>query len=162
MFIVLCFLIPADILFLISVRAMLSFILSIIEKTYNYIVMYELHLGLVVFLHISLSLGLINEWINLIGVEIWIVWFLVHAIVYSLYILYTEFFSEISLFLKKNLLYHSFFLVLWYYQRVYVLTNQSVQNYEVGCKRDLLILTTTTTFTILLLAFGATFGVLIS
>lgn len=156
------FFVPIAILLVISLLATLSFILSIIDKTHNYIVMYEFHLALVVFLHISLCLGLTNEWIQLLGIEVWIIWFLVHAIVYSLYILYTEFFSEITLFLRKNLLYHSFFLVLWYYQHVYVLTNQSVQNYEVGCKRDLLILTTTTTFTILLLAFGATFGVLIS
>ena len=124
--------------------------------------MNELHWTLVISLHVSVFLGLAQEWSSFLNVETWIIWFLGHTLVYSLYVIYIEFFKKTTDMIEKNILYHSFFIVLWYYQRVYVLTNQSVQNFEIGCKRDLLVLTTTVTFTIILLAFSGMFSVLIS
>ncbi len=124
--------------------------------------MNELHWTLVISLHVSVFLGLAHEWGSFLNVETWIIWFLGHTLVYSLYVIYIEFFKKTTDMIEKNILYHSFFIVLWYYQRIYVLTNQSVQNFEIGCKRDLLVLTTTVTFTIILLAFSGMFSVLIS
>jgi len=116
----------------------------------------------VALLHLNLLIGLIHEWNVIFGVEIWVIWFLCHSTIYTMIVLYVELFSTTSLFVRKNLLYHSFFLVLWYYQRMFGYNNQSVESYEEGCKRDFLVLTTTTSFTIILLSFSAMFTWLIA
>lgn len=120
------------------------------------------HIFFIVLLHISVAFGIISNWEVFLSLEVWIIWFLCHALLFSMYVIYIEFFSTLSEILKKNLLYHALFLVLCYYQRIYVLTNQSAQNYEIGCKRDLLVLTSTVTFTVILLSFSASFTLLIS
>jgi len=122
----------------------------------------DFYFVLTALLHIDLLLGLIHEWNVLFGVEIWVIWFLCHSAIYTMIVIYVELFTITTMFVRKNLLYHSFFLVLWYYQRMYSYNNQSLQSYEIGCKRDFLVLTTTTSFTVILLAFSAMFTWLIA
>lgn len=122
----------------------------------------DIYFVITALLHIDLLLGLIHEWNILFGVEIWVIWFLCHAVIYTMCVIYVELIKTTNTFVRKNLLYHSFFLVLWYYQRMYSYDNQSLQNYEIGCKRDFLVLTTTTSFTVMLLTFSAMFTWLIA
>ena len=47
---------------------------------------FTVHVVFVLFLHISVLLGLINEWLNLLDAHIWLLWFLSHSILYSIYV----------------------------------------------------------------------------
>ena len=120
------------------------------------------HILFILLLHISVTFGIVSNWELFLSLEVWIIWFLCHALLFSLYVIYIDFFSDLSEILKKNLLYHALFVVLCYYQRIYILINQPDQNFEVGCKRDLLVITSTVTFTVVLLSFSALFTLLIS
>lgn len=120
------------------------------------------HSVFVIILHLSVVLGLIHEWGFFLGIEIWTLWFIIHLIVWSIYVIYIETLIEVNETIKTHMLYHSLFISLWFYQRIYVLNYQSLQNYEVGCKRDLLVVTSSTTLTILLVSFSAAFTLLIS
>jgi len=122
---------------------------------------FTIHVVFTILLYINLLLGLIHEWVPFLSTHIWILWFLSHVILYSIYCILLDFIFNVQRIVKQHLLYQSFLLVLWYYQRVYALNYQNVQNYEVGCKRDLLVVTSTVSFTIVLLSFFAVFTRLI-
>lgn len=112
-------------------------------------------------LHCSLALGLLNEWVNVLYIEIWLLWFLLHVLVCSVYAIFVDLILKQDL-LRRHLLYHFVGIALWYYQHVLALTHQNVENYELGCKRDLLVLTTTSSFTIFLMAAGASVFTLVA
>lgn len=123
---------------------------------------FTIHVIFAILLYINLLLGLIHEWMPFISTHIWILWFLSHVIFYSVYCILIDFIFNVQRVVKQHLLYQSLLIILWYYQRIYSLTYQNVQNYELGCKRDLLIVTSTVSFTILLLSFFAVFTRLIA
>lgn len=121
----------------------------------------DVHYVFTIILHVSATLGLLNEWINLLYVELWSLYFLTHLLLFSVYAIYVDLVLKRDV-LREHLLYHVAILCLWFYQHVYALNSENVQNFEVGCKRDLLVVTTTTSFTILLMACGGAFSVLVT
>lgn len=123
---------------------------------------FTIHVIFAILLYINLLLGLIHEWLPFLSTHIWILWFLSHVIFYSIYCILLDFIFNVQRIVKQHLLYQSLLIILWYYQRIYMLNYQNVQNYELGCKRDLLIVTSTVTFTLLLLSFFAVFTRLIA
>ena len=123
---------------------------------------FTIHVVFAILLYINLILGLIHEWVPFLSTHIWILWFLSHVIFYSIYCILLDFIFNVQRIVKQHLLYQSLLIILWYYQRIYMLNYQNVQNYELGCKRDLLIVTSTVTFTLLLLSFFAVFTRLIA
>ena len=123
---------------------------------------FTIHVIFAILLYINLILGLIHEWVPFLSTHIWILWFLSHVIFYSIYCILLDFIFNVQRLVKQHLLYQSLLIILWYYQRIYMLNYQNVQNYELGCKRDLLIVTSTVTFTLLLLSFFAVFTRLIA
>ncbi len=122
---------------------------------------FTIHVIFTILLYINLLLGLIHEWVPFLSTHIWILWFLSHVIFYSIYCILIDLIFTVQRIVKEHLLYQSLLIILWYYQRVYALNYQNVQNYEIGCKRDLLIVTSTVSFTLLLLTFFAVFTRLI-
>lgn len=125
------------------------------------VLLVDVHFVFTIFLHVSAALGLLNEWINLLNVELWSLYFLTHLLVFSVYAIYVDLVLKRDV-LREHLLYHVATLCLWFYQHVFALNSENVMNFEVGCKRDLLVVTTTTTFTVLLMTFGGAFSVLVS
>ena len=123
---------------------------------------FTIHVIFTILLYINLLLGLIHEWVPFLSTHVWILWFLSHVIFYSIYCILIDFIFNVQRIVKQHLLYQSLLIILWYYQRIYALNYQNVQNYELGCKRDLLIVTSTVTFTLLLLSFFAVFTRLIA
>lgn len=123
---------------------------------------FTIHVVFAILLYINLLLGLIHEWVPFLSTHIWILWFLSHVIFYSIYCILLDFIFNVQRIVKQHLLYQSLLIILWYYQRIYMLNYQNVQNYELGCKRDLLVVTSTVTFTLLLLSFFAVFTRLIA
>lgn len=125
------------------------------------VLLVDVHFVFTIFLHVSAALGLLNEWINLLNVELWSLYFLTHLLIFSVYAIYVDLVLKRDV-LREHLLYHVATLSLWFYQHVFALNSENVMNFEVGCKRDLLVVTTTTTFTVLLMTFGGAFSVLVS
>lgn len=123
---------------------------------------FTIHVIFAILLYINLLLGLIHEWVPFLTTHVWILWFLSHVIFYSIYSILIDLIFNVQRIVKQHLLYQSLLIILWYYQRIYALNYQNVQNYELGCKRDLLIVTSTVTFTLLLLSFFAVFTRLIA
>lgn len=122
---------------------------------------FDVHVVFTLLLHVSVFLGLLNEWLNLLSTHFWILWFLVHIVLYTIYVVLVEFSIQVQPIVKNHLVVHSFFVALWYLQRVFAMNFLSVENYEEGCKRDLLMTTSSVTFTILLLSMSAVFTRLI-
>ena len=122
---------------------------------------FTIHVIFTILLYINLLLGLIHEWVPFLTTHVWILWFLSHVIFYSIYSILIDLIFNVQRIVKQHLLYQSLLIILWYYQRIYALNYQNVQNYEIGCKRDLLIVTSTVSFTLLLLTFFAVFTRLI-
>ena len=123
---------------------------------------FTIHVIFAILLYINLLLGLIHEWVPFLTTHVWILWFLSHVIFYSIYSILIDLIFNVQRIVKQHLLYQSLLIILWYYQRIYALNYQNVQNYELGCKRDLLVVTSTVTFTLLLLSFFAVFTRLIA
>ena len=123
---------------------------------------FTIHVIFAILLYINLLLGLIHEWVPFLTTHVWILWFLSHVIFYSIYSILIDLIFNVQRIVKQHLLYQSLLIILWYYQRIYALNYQNVQNYELGCKRDLLIVTSTVTFTLLLLSFFEVFTRLIA
>ena len=118
---------------------------------------FTVHVVFVLLLHTSVLLGLINEWLDLFDAHIWLLWFLSHSILYSVYVVLTEFTIKVQPRITQHLVVHPFFMALWYLQRIHVFNYLSVENYELNCKQDLLMATSSISFTILLLSLSALF-----
>ena len=123
---------------------------------------FTIHVIFTLLLHVNVFLGLLHEWVPFLSTHIWILWFLSHVVLYSIYVVLTDIGTiVVQPVVNQHLVYQSFFIALWYYQRIYALNFQSVENYEVGCKRDLLVVTSTVAFTVLLVTFTGAFTRLI-
>ena len=66
------------------------------------------HSVFVIILHLSVVLGLIHEWGFFLGIEIWTLWFIIHLIIWSIYVIYIETLIEVNETIKTHMLYHSF------------------------------------------------------
>jgi len=92
---------------------------------------------------ISIVLGLVEEWSNIFSLQVWLIWFMVHLVSWSLFIIAVD--KELIKMGNdsvKTLFYIGVATVLWFIQHVYGLTNLTSNNFEEGCKRDLLVTTT--------------------
>lgn len=109
-------------------------------------------------LYTSCIIGLLHEWIDILNLQIWILWFLLHVFMLSLFIIY----QDLELFKvtskdRKHLLYNIIFATLWYYQRIYSILYYPSGNYEPYCKRDFLIIHSSLSLSLVVVAIAAVF-----
>ena len=109
-------------------------------------------------LYTSCLLGLLHEWIDILHLQVWILWFLLHVFMLSLFIIY----QDLQLFQvtskdRKHLLYNIIIATLWYYQRIYSILYYPSGNYEPSCKRDFLIIHSSLALSLVVVALGAVF-----
>lgn len=109
-------------------------------------------------LYTSCFLGLLHEWVDILHLQVWILWFLLHVFILSLFIIY----QDVQLFQvtskdRKHLLYNVIFATLWYYQRIYSVLYYPSGNFESSCKRDFLIIHSSLVLSLLVVAIGAVF-----
>jgi hypothetical protein len=107
-------------------------------------------------LYSSCFLGLIHEWLDILNLQVWIIWFLLHLAILSLFIVYQDMeWLKITSEDKKHLLYISLLTVLWYYQKIYAVLYYPAGNYEPSCKRDFLIIHFSLALTLVVVVAGA-------
>lgn len=109
-------------------------------------------------LYTSCIIGLLHEWIDILNLQVWILWFLLHVFMLSLFIIY----QDLELFKvtskdRKHLLYNIIFATLWYYQRIYSILYYPTANYEPTCKRDFLIIHSSLALSLVVVALAAVF-----
>ncbi len=109
-------------------------------------------------LYTSCIIGLLHEWIDILHLQVWILWFLLHVFMLSLFIIYQDLeLFEVTSKDRKHLLYNIMFATLWYYQRIYSILYYPTDNYKPTCKRDFLIIHSSLALSLVVVALGAVF-----
>ena len=109
-------------------------------------------------LYTSCIIGLLHEWIDILHLQVWILWFLLHVFMLSLFIIYQDLeLFEVTSKDRKHLLYNILFATLWYYQRIYSILYYPTVNYEPTCKRDFLIIHSSLALSLVVVFAGAVF-----
>ena len=106
----------------------------------------------------SVFFGILHEFLDVLNLQVWVVWFLLHLALLSVFIVYEDLsFIRVTASDRKHIFYNSLLLVLWYYQKVYALIYYPSGNFDPSCKRDLLILNFSLVWTLIVVAAGAAF-----
>ena len=109
-------------------------------------------------LYTSCLIGLLHEWIDILHLQVWILWFLMHTLLLSVFIIYQDLnWFIVSTKDRKHLLYNIVLATLWYYQRVFSILYYPSGNYEPACKRDFLIIHSSLALSLVVVAAGAVF-----
>lgn len=110
----------------------------------------------------SLSVGQIEQWSAFYNINVWLVHFLFTLIVLSLFVVMAEKeFLKMSTEERKGLYYLTLATTVWYYQKIYILNQEGDSGYAVSCKRDLLLLTTIVTVSLLTMTMLSAFTALV-
>ena len=107
-------------------------------------------------LYTSCLLGLLHEWLDILNLQIWILWFLLHIACLAIFIIYEDLnWLRMSSEDRKHLMYINLLSVLWYYQKVYTILYYPTGSYVSSCNRDLLILHFSFALTVVVVVVGA-------
>ena len=106
----------------------------------------------------SVFFGILHEFLDILNLQVWVVWFLLHLALLSVFIIYNDLsFIQVTASDRKHIFYNILLLVLWYYQKVYALIYYPSGNFDPNCKRDLLVLNFSLVWTLIVVAAGAAF-----
>lgn len=110
---------------------------------------------LIPILYTSCLFGILHEFINILNLQIWILWFLVHLASLSIFIVYqNQPWFQLDEEAKKHLLYILLITVLWYFQKVYAIIYYPNGNFVSTCNKELLILHFSLALTLVVVALG--------
>lgn len=106
-------------------------------------------------LYTSCLFGILHEFIDILNLQIWVLWFLLHLATLSIFIVYqNQTWFDLDEGSKKHLLYISIITVLWYFQKVYAILYYPTGNFVNTCNRELLILHFSLALTLVVVALG--------
>jgi hypothetical protein len=106
-------------------------------------------------LYTSCLFGILHEFIDILNLQVWVLWFLLHLATLSIFIIYqNQTWFDLDEGSKKHLLYISIITVLWYFQKVYAILYYPTGNFVSTCNRELLILHFSLALTLVVVALG--------
>ena len=101
---------------------------------------YSLSDGIIYALVLAISIGQLEQWSGFLNTNAWLFFYLFTLITISLFIIGAEKqFVALRHAERQSLFYLLLAMVVWYYQKIYILKNSSSSAYEANCKRDLLL-----------------------
>ena len=106
----------------------------------------------------SLLVGQIEQWTGFYNINVWLVHYLFTMIVLSLFVIMAEKeYLRMSIESRKTLLYLTLACTVWYYQKVYTLKDENDSGYAISCKRDLLLVTSIVSASLLTMSIVSVF-----
>ena len=110
----------------------------------------------------SLALGQIEQWSGFYSINVWLIHFLFTLVLLSLFVVMAEKeFLRLSMAERKALHYIIVATTVWWYQKVYTLKTESDSGYAVSCKRDLLLITSVVSTSLLTMSLLSAFTALV-
>lgn len=90
----------------------------------------------------SLAVGQIEQWTGFFNINVWLFHFLLTLIALSLFIIMGENeYLRLSVQERRAFFYITLATTVWWYQKIYMLKNETDSGYAVSCKRELLLVT---------------------
>ena len=110
----------------------------------------------------SLVLGQIEQWSGFYSINVWLLHFLFTLIFLSLFVMAAEKeFMRLSIGERKALYYLILATTVWWFQKIYTLKTESDSGYAVSCKRDLLLITSVVSASLLTMSILSAFTALV-
>lgn len=114
---------------------------------------------------LSITVGQLEQWTNFYSNNsiVWLLHFLSTLIILSVFILAAEQeFVTLKEKERRGLFYLLLTTVVWYYQKMYTVNRSgTASNFAEGCQRDLLLISSVCTFSLLVLSIVSVFSALI-
>ena len=117
---------------------------------------------LIYVLSTSLLVGQIEQWSGFYNINVWLLHFLFTFLLLSLFVIMAEKeFLRLSTAERKGLHYLIVATTVWWFQKIYSLKTESESGYAVSCKRDLLLVTSVVSTSLLTMSLLSVFTALI-
>ena len=117
---------------------------------------------LIYVLSTSLLVGQIEQWSGFYNINLWLLHFLFTFLLLSLFVIMAEKeFLRLSTAERKGLHYLIVATTVWWFQKIYSLKTESESGYAVSCKRDLLLVTSVVSTSLLTMSLLSVFTALI-
>ena len=117
---------------------------------------------LIYVLSTSLLVGQIEQWSGFYNINVWLLHFLFTFLLLSLFVIMAEKeFLRLSMAERKGLHYLIVATTVWWFQKIYSLKTESESGYAVSCKRDLLLVTSVVSTSLLTMSLFSVFTALI-
>ena len=106
----------------------------------------------------SLAVGQIEQWTGFFNVNVWLFHFLFTLIALSLFVIMAEKeYLSLTIAERRAFFYIMLATTVWWYQKVYTLKNEENSGYAVSCKRDLLLVTSVVSTSLLTMSLLSVF-----
>lgn len=110
----------------------------------------------------SLLVGQIEQWTGFYNINVWLLHFLFTFLFLSLFVIMAEKeFLRLNMAERKGLHYLIIATTVWWYQKIYSLKTENESGYAVSCKRDLLLVTSVVSTSLLTMSLLSVFTALI-
>lgn len=117
---------------------------------------------LVYALSTSLFVGQVEQWSGFYSINVWMVHFLFTFVALSLFIAMAEKqFLSLTMTDRRMLFYLTIATTVWWFQKVYSLKMETDSGYAVSCKRDLLLVTTVVSTSLLTMSVLSVFTAIV-
>lgn len=110
----------------------------------------------------SLLVGQIEQWSGFYNINVWLLHFLFTFLLLSLFVIMAE--KEFLLLNRgerRSLYYLIIATTVWYYQKIYNMKTETDSGYAISCKRDLLLVTSVVSTSLITMSLFSVFTVLI-
>jgi hypothetical protein len=106
----------------------------------------------------SLVVGQIEQWTGFFNINVWLFHFLFTLIALSLFVIMAENeFLRLNMSERRAFFYISLATTVWWYQKIYMLKNETDSGYAVSCKRELLLVTSVVSTSLLTMSLLSVF-----
>lgn len=110
----------------------------------------------------SLAVGQLEQWSGFYSINVWLIHFLFTLIALSLFVIMAEKeFLRLSMGERRALYYLTVATTVWWYQKIYTLKTENGSGYAVSCKRDLLLITSVVSTSLLTMSLLSAFTALV-
>lgn len=106
----------------------------------------------------SLAVGQIEQWTGFFNINVWLLHFLFTLIALSLFIILAENeYLRLTMPERRAFFYITLATTVWWYQKIYMLKNETDSGYAVSCKRELLLVTSVVSTSLLTMSLLSVF-----